>query len=224
MRKTKLILIGILSAALLFQGCKALTGTQKGAAVGAAAGGAAGAIIGRAAGNTAAGAVIGAAVGGTAGAIIGNQMDKQAKEIQEELPGVTVERVGEGIVVEFTSSILFGFDSFALTAAARENLDKLVVILNKYPDTDIAVHGHTDSSGSASYNQTLSERRANAVSAYLASNGVAVARVTSIGFGEDQPKYDNSTAEGRANNRRVEFAITANEAMRQAAEREAAGN
>jgi len=224
MKTTKLILIGILTAAMFFPGCKSLTRTQKGAAIGAAAGGAAGAIIGRASGNTAAGAVIGAAVGGTAGAIIGNQMDKQAKEIQEEIPGVNVERVGEGIVVEFTNDILFGFDSFALTANAKENLDKLVIILNRYPDTDIEVHGHTDSQGAASYNQTLSERRAGAVSNYLVSEGVAATRVTTIGFGEEQPKYSNETAQGRAQNRRVEFAITANEKMREDAEREAEGN
>jgi outer membrane protein OmpA-like peptidoglycan-associated protein len=224
MKTTKLIFIGILTAAMFFQGCKSLTRTQKGAAIGTAAGGAAGAIIGRASGNTAAGAVIGAAVGGTAGAIIGNQMDKQAKEIEEQIPGVNVERVGEGIVVEFTNDILFGFDSFALTAGAKENLDKLVIILNSYPDTDIEVHGHTDSQGAASYNQTLSERRAGAVADYLITKGIMAARLTIIGFGEEYPKYTNETADGRAQNRRVEFAITANEQMREAAEREAAGN
>lgn len=224
MKTTKLIFIGILSATLLFPGCKSLTKTQKGAAIGTAAGGAAGAIIGRASGNTAAGAVIGAAVGGTAGAIIGNQMDKQAKEIMEEIPGVNVERVGEGIVVEFTNDILFGFDSFALTAPAKENLDKLVIILNRYPDTDIEIHGHTDSQGAASYNQTLSVRRASAVADYLITQGIGAPRLTIIGFGEEQPKYTNETAQGRAQNRRVEFAITANEKMLQDAEREAAGN
>lgn len=224
MKTTKLFFIGILSAAMLFQGCKTLNRTQKGAAIGTAAGTAAGAIIGRASGNTAAGAVIGAAVGGTAGAIIGNQMDKQAQEIQEQIPGVNVERVGEGIVVEFTNDILFGFDSFALTAQAKENLDKLVIILNRYPDTDIEIHGHTDSVGAASYNQTLSERRAGAVADYLITQGVMAGRLTIIGFGEEQPKYSNETAEGRAQNRRVEFAITANEKMLKDAEREAAGN
>jgi len=224
MKTAKLIFIGILSSAMFFQGCKTLNRTQKGAAIGTAAGTAAGAIIGRASGNTAAGAVIGAAVGGTAGAIIGNQMDKQAQEIQEEIPGVNVERVGEGIVVEFTNDILFGFDSFALTAPAKENLDKLVIILNRYPDTDIEVHGHTDSQGAASYNQTLSERRAGSVADYLITNGIRAVRLTIIGFGEEQPKYANETADGRAQNRRVEFAITANEKMREAAEREAAGN
>lgn len=222
MKKTRLIFIGILSAAMLFQGCKTLTGTQKGAAIGAAAGTAAGAIIGRASGNTAAGAVVGAAVGGTAGAIIGHQMDKQAEEIREEIPDVNVERVGEGIIVEFTNDILFGFDSSVLTDQAMENLDKLVIILNKYPDTDIEIHGHTDSSGSNQYNQALSERRAGAVATYLVNHAIAAERLAIIGFGEEQPKYSNDTAEGRAQNRRVEFAITANEKMRQEAEEQAA--
>lgn len=222
MKTTKLILIAVMCSAMVFQGCKSLSKTQKGAAVGVAAGGAAGAIIGRAAGNTAAGAVIGAAVGGTAGAIIGNKMDKQAEEIKEQVPGVNVERVGEGIVVEFDSNILFAFDSFALTGGAVENLDKLVVILKNYPDTDIEIHGHTDSKGSESYNMTLSVRRAGVVTDYLISQNIDQARLKTIGFGEAQPKYSNDTDEGRAQNRRVEFAITANEKMRQEAEQEAA--
>lgn len=221
MKRIKLFFIAVLATSMMFQGCKSLTGTQKGAAVGVAAGTAAGAIIGRASGNTAAGAVVGAAVGGTAGAIIGNQMDKQAEEIREELPDVNVERVGEGIIVEFTNDILFGFDSSVLTDQAMENLDKLVIILNKYPDTDIEILGHTDSSGSNEYNQALSERRAASVATYLANQAIAAERLAIIGFGEEQPKYSNETAEGRTQNRRVEFAITANEKMRQEAEEQA---
>lgn len=222
MKRTKLFFIALLATSMMFQGCKALTGTHKGAAIGAAAGTAAGAIIGRASGNTAAGAVVGAAVGGTAGAIIGHQMDQQAEEIREEIPDVNVERVGEGIIVEFTNDILFGFDSSVLTDQALENLDKLVIILNKYPDTDIEIHGHTDSSGSNEYNQALSERRAGAVATYLVNQAIPAERLAIIGFGEEQPKYSNETAEGRANTRRVEFAITANEKMRQEAEEQAA--
>ena len=222
MKKVKIVLIALIASSMMFQGCKALTGTQKGAAIGAAAGTAAGAIIGRASGNTAAGAVVGAAVGGTAGAIIGNQMDKQAEEIREEIPDVNVERVGEGIIVEFTNDILFGFDSSLLTAQATDNLDKLVTILQKYPDTNIEIHGHTDSSGSEEYNQALSERRAESVAQYLITDGIAIERLAIIGFGETQPKYSNETALGRAQNRRVEFAITANEKMIQEAEEQAA--
>ena len=159
------------------------------------------------------GAVIGATVGGVTGAIIGNQMDKQAAEIKKEIPGVAVQRVGEGIVIEFTSDVLFAFDAANLKPAARDNLDKLVIILNKYPDTNIEIHGHTDSKGAEAYNQTLSERRTNTVSSYLVNKSIDSQRLTSIGYGETQPKYSNETADGRSRNRRVEFAITANAKM-----------
>lgn len=218
MKIFKFILPAVLASTLIFSGCSSLTRTQKGAGIGAAAGGAAGAIIGRATGNTAMGTVIGATVGGVSGAVIGRKMDKQAEEIKNEVPGVKVERVGEGIVVEFTSNILFGFDNYNLTSEAKGNLDKLVTILNKYPDTDIAIIGHTDSKGSESYNQKLSVRRADAVADYLANQNIASNRLTTKGFGETQPKYSNDTAEGLAQNRRVEFAITANEKMIKEAE------
>lgn len=214
MKIAKIILPAILSTALLFGGCASLNKTQKGAGIGTVAGGAAGAVIGRMSGNTAMGAVIGAAVGGVTGAVIGRKMDKQAEEIKKEVPGVNVERVGEGIVIEFDSAILFGFDNYALTSEAKSNLGKLVTILNKYPDTDIAIHGHTDSKGSTNYNQTLSEQRARAVSNYLVNQGIASQRLTTIGFGETQPKSSNDTETGQAQNRRVEFAITANEKMK----------
>ncbi len=193
----------------------------KGAAIGTAAGGAMGAVIGRAAGNTAMGTVIGAAVGGTTGAIIGNKMDKQAEEIKNTVPDAKVERVGEGIVVEFSSNILFGFDQSSLSNDAKVNLDKLVTVLNHYPDTDIEIQGHTDSRGSESYNQTLSEKRASEVNSYLLQKGIAGTRMKIKGFGETLPKYDNDTEEGRAQNRRVEFLITANEEMIEEAKREA---
>lgn len=212
MRTIKFILLAILSTSLCLSGCGLSRGV-KGGAIGTAAGGAAGAVIGRASGNTALGAVIGATVGGVAGAVIGTQMDKQAEEIKNEVPGVNVERVGEGIVIEFTNEILFGFDQTDLKPAAIESLDNLVTILNKYPDTDIEIHGHTDSKGSVKYNQTLSERRAGAVSDYLVSKNISAQRLTTLGFGEDQPKFENDTEEGRNKNRRVEFAITANEKM-----------
>ena len=218
MKIVKFILPAILASTFLFTGCSSLTKTQKGAGIGTVAGGAAGAIIGRATGNTAMGTVIGAAVGGVSGAVIGRKMDKQAEEIKNEVPGVKVERVGEGIVVEFTSNILFGFDNSALTSEAKENLGKLVTILNKYPDTNIAIYGHTDSKGSNAYNQRLSEKRAEAVSDYLASRNIASNRLDTKGFGESQPKYSNDTESGLAQNRRVEFAITANEKMKQEAE------
>lgn len=212
MKTTSFILLTILSSTLLFSGCST-SRAFKGGAIGTAAGGAAGAVIGRASGNTAMGAVIGATVGGVTGAIIGNQMDKQAEEIKNDIPDANVERVGEGIVIEFTNDVLFGFDQSNLKTEAQDNLDKLVVILNKYPDTNIEIHGHTDSKGTQAYNQALSERRASTVSNYLASEGIDSQRLTTIGYGETQPKYSNKTAEDRSMNRRVEFAITANEKM-----------
>ena len=222
MKTLKNLTIIILSAALILQGCASMNKTQKGAVVGTATGTAMGAVIGSASGNTALGAIIGAAVGGAAGAIIGNQMDKQAEEIKDKVPEAKVERVGEGIVVELSSQILFGFDQADLSTQAKSNLDQLVNILNEYPDTDIELQGHTDSSGSEAYNQTLSERRAGAVSSYLASKGINNTRLNIKGFGETMPKYDNDSEEGRAQNRRVEFLITANEKMVEQAKKEAA--
>ena len=146
------------------------------------------------------------------------EIEKTPEEIKNEVPGVKVERVGEGIVIEFESNVLFGFDKSNLTSEAKENLGKLVTILNKYPDTDIEIHGHTDSKGSTAYNQTLSEQRARAVSNYLVNQNIASKRLTTIGFGETRPKYSNDTEDGLASNRRVEFAITANEKMKQEAQ------
>ena len=212
----------ILSAALILSGCASLNRTQKGAAVGTATGGAMGAVIGRASGNTALGAIIGAAVGGAAGAVIGHQMDKQAEEIKNTVPDAKVERVGEGIVVEFSSKVLFAYDKSNLSDEAKTSLNKLVKVLNSYPDTDIELQGHTDSKGSEEYNQALSERRANSVSGYLVGQGINGSRLTIKGFGETIPKYTNDTADGRTQNRRVEFLITANEKMKAEAEKAAA--
>ncbi len=221
MKNLILSVIVLFSTIMIFGGCASWNRTQKGAVIGTAAGGAGGAVIGRASGNTALGAIIGAAVGGAAGAVIGNEMDKQAEEIKKTVPDANVERVGEGIVVEFNSNVLFGFDQSNLSEEAKANLDKLVLVLNSYAETDIELQGHTDSSGSESYNQALSERRAGAVSGFLASRNIDTSRLTVKGFGETLPKYDNDTADGRTQNRRVEFLITANEKMKAEAEKEA---
>lgn len=221
MKTLRMSLITVLSAALVFSGCSSLNKTQKGGAVGAVAGGAMGAVIGKASGNTALGAIIGATVGGATGAVIGNKMDKQAEEIKKTVPDAKVERVGEGIVVEFSSNVLFGFDKSNLSADAKMNLDKLVTVLNTYPDTDIEVQGHTDNSGTEAYNQNLSVRRAGEVSDYLRNNSISTNRISIKGFGEATPKYNNSTENGQEQNRRVEFLITANEKMKKEAEKEA---
>ena len=220
MKTSNLILTACLVSTLVFSGCASMSKSAKGGAIGTAAGGAAGAVIGRASGNTAMGAVIGAAVGGVTGAIIGKQMDKQAAEIEAEVPGVRVERVGEGIVIEFKNEVLFGFDKFNIQSNAKESLDNLVTILNKYPDTNIEIHGHTDSQGTEKYNKSLSERRAKAVSDYLKSNEIDGKRLAVKAFGEEMPVQTNETEDGRAKNRRVEFAITANDKMIREAKKE----
>ena len=146
-------------------GCASLSNTQSGALIGAGAGGALGAIVGNATGSTARGALIGAAVGGAAGAIIGSRMNDRAETLERQLDNATIERVGEGILVTFDSGILFGFDSSILQAAARTNLSDLArVLATDSDDYELLVAGHTDSSGSETYNQSLSERRASAAS------------------------------------------------------------
>jgi len=195
--------------------------TQKGAVIGAAGGGAVGAVIGRAAGNTAMGAIIGAAVGGATGAIIGRKMDKQAEEMEKVLGDAEVRREGEGIVILFKEKVLFGYDRSDLNTSAETNLTKLVNVLQKYPDTNIEVIGHTDSKGTDDYNQGLSQRRASSVASYLRAQGVSSSRLATKGMGEADPVASNDTEEGRTQNRRVEFVITANEKMKADAKREA---
>ena len=221
MNNFKVLSLGLAFSGIIFSGCDSMNRSQKGAIIGAGGGAAVGAVVGKVAGNTAMGAVIGGTVGGVAGAIIGKKMDKQAEEIQKEVAGAKVERVGEGIVVEFNSAVLFGFDQATVTAQAQQTLSDLIKVLNKYPDTDLTIDGHTDNKGTVDYNQKLSERRAGNVAGYLTSNGVAIERITTRGFGLTQPKYDNETVEGRSQNRRVEFAIMANEKMKTDAQKEA---
>ncbi len=204
----------LLSAALIIGGCASATKTQKGAVIGTAAGATMGAVIGKTAGNTALGAIVGAAVGGTTGAIIGSKMDKQAEEIKSKVPDADVMRIGEGIVVEFSSNVLFDFGKSNLSNPAKNNLDKLTKVLETYPDTNIEAQGHTDSVGSEAFNQNLSEERANSVANYLVSQGVDSKRLSIRGFGQMLPKYLNNTEAGRDKNRRVEFLITANEKMK----------
>lgn len=221
MRKRNVLFAIVVITSILIAGCASMTKTQKGAAVGTATGAAAGAIVGRAAGNTALGAIIGATVGGVTGAVIGKQMDKQAEELKNEVPDANVERVGEGIIVELSDKVLFEFGKSDLTAASKQSLDKIIVVFNKYPDTNVEIQGHTDSKGSNEFNQTLSVKRATTVADYLKTKGIAAGRLVVKGFGEEVPKYDNETEEGRAQNRRVEFLITANEKMKAEAEQQA---
>jgi outer membrane protein OmpA-like peptidoglycan-associated protein len=206
--------------ALINIGCNA-TKSQKGAVIGGTAGAVGGTIIGKAAGNKTLGTILGAVIGGSAGAIIGHNMDKQAAEIKNDIPGAKVERVEEGIKVEFNEKILFDFSKSDIGDSAKSNLNKLVAVLNKYPNTNIEIQGHTDSRGTDEYNMGLSERRAGAVSSYLQSQGIASGRITTKGFGESAPAYSNDTPEGMAQNRRVEFLITANDQMKADAQKQA---
>ena len=221
MRTIKRVLIGFMAISVLMFSCKSMNKTQKGAVIGTAGGAAVGAVIGKAAGNTALGAIIGATVGGVTGAVIGKKMDKQAEEIKKEVPDAKVERVEEGIIVEFNSQILFGFDRSDLANSAQGNLNDLVTILNKYPDTNIEIQGHTDNAGTDDYNQGLSERRASSVSTYIRGKGINTSRISIKGFGESAPKYANDTEANKALNRRVDFLITANEKMKADAKKEA---
>jgi outer membrane protein OmpA-like peptidoglycan-associated protein len=210
-----------LLAVLLLAGCA--TKTQTGAAVGAAGGAVVGGAIGSAAGSTTKGAIIGAVVGGVAGAYIGSRMDRQARELEQSIPGATVERVGEGIHVTFASGMLYDFDSDVVKATARENLRNLASSLDKYPGSDLLIAGNTDNVGSDDYNQALSQRRAESAARYLASLGVSDTRLLTRGLGESEPKADNATEAGRSENRRVELAIFANDALKAEA-RQATGN
>lgn len=217
----KLISITLLfSLLLMLIGCSASRKT-KGAIIGAGSGAAAGAVIGKAAGNTILGAIIGAAVGGAAGAYIGNYMDKQAREIEQDISGAKVERVGEGIKITFDSGLLFAVDKASLSERSKQELAELARIVNKYEDTNILIEGHTDATGSDDYNLELSRKRAQAVSAYLASLGVNPTRFTTMGYGESQPVAANDTAEGRRQNRRVDLAIMANDKLKKVAKERA---
>jgi outer membrane protein OmpA-like peptidoglycan-associated protein len=187
----------------------ALNKAEQGAIVGAGAGGVAGAVIGKATGSTVRGAIIGAAVGGAAGAVIGHQMDKQAEELAYEIPGATVQRIGEGIAVTFPEGLLFAFDSDQLASGAQTDLRTLATSLNKYPNTRTLIVGHTDSQGSADYNMDLSIRRARSAANFIAGEGIDPARVSTAGRGEAEPIATNASDEGRRQNRRVEVAIYA---------------
>lgn len=220
MKKAVILLLSVALLITTSMGC-GLSNKAKGGAIGAGAGGVAGGIIGHVAGNTALGAIIGAAVGGTAGVIIGHQMDKQAEEMRRDLQNAKIERIGEGIKITFDSGILFETNSSNLQSVARGNIESLVKILNKYPDTNILIEGDTDNTGTNDYNQALSERRAQAVAGYQTSLGIDGARMSTVGLGETNPVASNDTDYGRQLNRRVEVAIFANDKLKKAAQAQA---
>jgi outer membrane protein OmpA-like peptidoglycan-associated protein len=213
----------VAAGSLGLSACASMSKKEQGAATGAAAGATIGGIVGNQTGSTARGAIIGAIVGGAAGAVIGHQMDQQAKEIDASVEGATVERVGEGIQVTFASGLLFPYDSDVLQPAARTNLVELANSLKKYPDSQLLIVGHTDDTGSDSYNMGLSQRRADAAAAFLQSQGIARSRIQTSGKGESEPVATNLSDEGRQQNRRVEVAIFASEAYRQELMRRSSG-
>jgi outer membrane protein OmpA-like peptidoglycan-associated protein len=188
----------------------------KGAVIGATVGGATGAILSK--DNRAVGIILGAAIGGVAGGLIGSYMDKQARDIADDLgKDATVTRVGEGIVVSFDSGLFFDFDSDALRSETKSNLQKLATSLKEYKKTEVNVLGHTDSKGSSAYNKTLSTQRATSVENYLSTQGVPTTRVHPMGYGESDPVADNDTESGRQLNRRVEIVIIANDELKRTA-------
>ena len=203
----------LLGMALTSTAC-AWSNKAKGTAIGTAGGAAAGAAVGSQTGSTARGAIIGAVVGGAAGMIIGNRMDKQAEQLEQQVSGATVQRVGEGLVLTFDSGLLYDFDSSSIRTEAGRNLQSLAASLKDYPDTDILIVGHTDAEGTDAYNQDLSTRRDDAASGYLAREGVAYARMHTAGRGETEAVATNETDAGRQLNRRIEIAIYANAAAR----------
>ena len=214
----------------LVVGCNATKNankSQKGAVIGAAGGAVVGGVIGNnvGKGNTVLGAIIGAAVGGAAGGYIGSRMDRQAERIEEEIPGAEVTRVGEGINVTFTQDqgVYFDTNKSDVKGASATTLNKLADIFKEYPKSNILVEGHTDSAGPEDYNMGLSQKRAESVTNFLVAQGIDRSRFTTKWYGENQPKATNETAEGKAQNRRVELAIVANDELKQEAYRETKG-
>jgi outer membrane protein OmpA-like peptidoglycan-associated protein len=207
-KKTVLVVTLLAFVGMTTFGCA--TNQKTGTLVGAGAGAAVGAAVSK---GSVWGVLIGAAVGGAAGNLIGKSMDKQAKELKQAVPTAEVERVGEGINLTFDSSLLFPVGSAEISSGYKQDLAAAATVMQKYPDTNILIEGHTDNTGSDAVNQPLSEKRAAAVSKYLASQGVAAGRLSTKGYGSTQPKVPNDTKENQAKNRRVELAITANDKM-----------
>ena len=195
---------------------KKLNKQQRGAIIGASAGGALGAVIGKK--NPALYAIAGSVVGGVGGAVIGRYMDKQAEKLKKDLGTLAdVERVEEGIKITMKSGVLFDFNSSKVNTTVSDNLMKFAETLKQYPDTEILVAGHTDNVGTEQYNMNLSQQRANAVANVLKANNVSRSRLTILGYGEKNPVADNVAESGREQNRRVEFAIVANDKLKKQA-------
>ena len=213
MRQKTALLIAI-AATVSLAGCAAMEDfasnpekqkTRQGAGIGAAGG----AVVGLLVGGGWEGALIGAGVGALAGGAVGNYQDKQEAKLRQQMAGtgVDVVRKGDNITLDMPGNVTFAFDSAALNPQFNSVLDKVAQTLVEYDQTVIQVAGHTDSTGSHAYNMKLSQQRADSVKNYLAGHGVPGKRMMTIGAGPDHPVADNATAEGRAENRRVEITI-----------------
>ncbi len=214
MKKLRVMIL-TLCAAIVMVGCNNL---GKGTAIGAAGGAALGAIVGKIAGNTAVGAAIGTAVGAGTGALIGKHMDKVKKQA-EAVKNAQVEEITDanglqGVKVTFDSGILFATNSSTLNATSKNSLTQFAGVLKQNNDCDVAIYGHTDNTGNDAINNPLSVKRAQAVQSYLLGQGVNAAQIKTVdGQGSTNPVADNSTAEGRKQNRRVEVYMYASQAM-----------
>ena len=219
MLNKKAIAAMLLSGGLILSGC-GLSNTAKGAGIGAGAGAIIGAGVGRVAGNTALGAIIGGVVGGTAGTLIGKKMDKQKKELEEQVKNAKIESVNEGqaIRVTFDSGILFATNSSTLSSTSQNSLRSFAANLKANSQPDMLIIGHTDNTGSDRINDPLSLNRASSVRSFLSAQGVDSSRMRVDGKGSHEPVADNSTASGRKENRRVEVYIIPNKAMVEAAQ------
>jgi len=215
--KKRVLILGISSVLLTacitdpYTGQSTVSNTAKGGGIGAVVGAGAGTLFG---GNDLKNAGFGALAGGAVGAAVGAYMDHQQQEMQQSLQGtgIEVQRTAENTLsLNMPSSITFAYNSATLTPQAQTALDSVAKVLNQYPDSTITVTGHTDDIGSDSFNLKLSEQRAASVSNYLSSHNVNYTRLTQRGMGESMPKFPNTDEASRAQNRRVELAIVANQ-------------
>ena len=225
MKNLKAFTALVLCSSILLSSCSTTKNSTKGGVIGGAGGALLGAGIGALVGKGK-GAAIGAAIGGTVGAgtgvLIGKKMDKQKAEL-EKIEGAKVESVTDAnnlqaIKVTFDSGILFATGKSDLNTSSKASLSKFAASLKETPETDVTIYGHTDNTGSRDLNVKLSKARAESVAGFLISNGIQKERLTTDGKAFDEPVADNSTAEGRTQNRRVEVFITANKQMIEKAE------
>ena len=190
--------------------------TTRGAAIGAGAGAILGNVV-AGSGNRTKGGLIGAAIGATVGGLVGRQMDKQEAELRQQMAGtgVQVQRQGDTIRLQAPENITFDTGRADVKPQFQPVLSRVSHSIQQYPDTVVQIEGHTDSTGSASFNQTLSENRADAVRSYMAQRGVESNRLIAVGYGASRPVADNGTPQGRAQNRRVEVLIVPAQAQQQ---------